>query len=358
MRLKGTLISLLLLVVLVGAITYKEYFSSGAAASRSMPTPSVVVTEVEKKLVRREVEALGTVKSRESVVLTAKVTEKVDRVLFEDGQSISRGQLLVTLNADEQQAKVRAAKANLKEQQREYKRIEGLVKRNTIARSELDAIYTDIEVARAVLAQNEAELAARYIHAPFSGVLGFRQISPGALVTPGAVITTLDDIATVKLDFSIPEAFLGLVSQGAVIEASAAAYPDETFKGQIASIDSRINPQTRAIVIRADIANPDLRLRPGMLMTLSLIVGEHQGLVVPEEALVSRQQQHFLFVVGEEGAVEQREVELGFRRRGEAEVVTGIREGEQVITRGTQRVRPGQKVEIREQERFTYREAG
>ncbi|MGF1735539.1 efflux RND transporter periplasmic adaptor subunit [Photobacterium satsumensis] len=358
MRLKGTLFSLLILALLVAGIAYKEYLSAGVSAGRSMPTPTVVVAEVQKKVVRREVEALGTVKSRESVVLTAKVTEKVERVLFEDGQFISAGQLLVTLHADEQQAKVRAAKANLKEQRREYKRIEGLVKRNTIARSELDAIYTDIEVAKAVLAQIEAELAARYIHAPFSGVLGFRQISPGALLTPGAVITTLDDIATVKLDFSIPEAFLGLVAQGAVIEASAAAYPDEIFRGQVASIDSRINPQTRAMVVRADIANRDLRLRPGMLMTLSLIVGEHQGLVVPEEALVSRQQQHFLFVVGEEGIVEQREVELGFRRRGEAEVLVGIEEGERVITRGIQRVRPGQKVEIREQERFTFREVG
>lgn len=358
MRLKGTLISVLLLLLLAAAIVYKEYFAAGGAAGRSMPTPTVVVAEAQKKMVRRELEALGTVKSRESVVLTAKVTEKVDRVLFDDGQSIARGQLLVTLHADEQQAKVRAAKANLKEQQREYKRIEGLVKRKTIARSELDAIYTDIEVARAVLAQNEAELAARYIHAPFSGVLGFRQISPGALVTPGAVITTLDDIATVKLDFSIPEAFLGLVSPGAVIEASAAAYPGEIFRGQVASIDSRINPQTRAMVVRADIANPDMRLRPGMLMTLSLIVGEHQGLVVPEEALISRQQQHFLFVVGEGGTVEQREVELGLRRRGVAEVLVGLAEGERVITRGIQRVRPGQKVEIRTQERFTYREAG
>lgn len=358
MRLTGLMIGVVLLGAMVAGVWYKEYYAGAQTNSRSAITPTVVVSEVVRKPVRQQVEALGTVKSRESVVLTAKVTEKVEQVHFQDGQQAKAGQLLVTLFSGEQSAKVRAARANLQEQQREYRRIEGLVRRNTIASSELDKLYTDIEVAKAVLAQNEAELDARFIRAPFSGVLGFRQISPGALVTPGTVLTTLDDIATVKLDFSIPEVFLGKLSLGTRIEGQAAAFSEQLFSGLVTSIDSRINPQTRSVTVRAEIANLGLRLRPGMLMTLQLILAEHQGLVVPEEALVPRQQAHYLFVVEPDGTVSERLVEVGFRRRGEVEIVSGAREGEQVITRGSQRVRPGQTVEIRQQEQFTYREAG
>ncbi|MEJ2763628.1 efflux RND transporter periplasmic adaptor subunit [Photobacterium sp. MCCC 1A19761] len=353
---KSTLIiGVIALAALAVGVWYKERGGTqGAVYSASVP--SVVVATVQREAVRREVEALGTVKSRESVVLSAKVTEKVDQVHFSDGQQVHRGELLVTLRSGEQQAKVRAAEANLKEQEREYRRIEGLVRRNTIARSELDRLQTDIEVARAVLAQNQAELDARYIHAPFAGLLGFRQISPGALVTPGTVLTTLDDLAIVKLDFAVSEQFIGQLRLGSAIEGQVAAFPEQRFAGRVTGIDSRVNPLTRAIVVRAEIANPQLLLRPGMLMTLQLIVDQHAGLVVPEEALIARQQDQFLFVVTPDKVVEQRRVEVGYRSRGSAEITSGIAEGEQIITRGIERVRPGQTVETRVAERFSFRE--
>ncbi len=351
------IVAVLLLAGLMAAVWFKEQGRSQPGGFSRNSVPSVVVTKVSRQDVRREVEALGTVKSRESVVLSAKVTEKVELVHFADGQQVSAGELLVTLRAGEQQAKVRAANANLKEQQREYKRIEGLVKRKTVPRSELDKLFTDIEIARAVLAQNQAELEARFIQAPFAGLLGFRQISPGALVTPGTVITTLDDLAKVKLDFTIPEQFIGELQLGSVIEGEVAAYAERRFIGEVTGIDSRVNPLTRAIVVRAEIDNPGFLLRPGMLMILSLIVEQREGLVVPEEALVPRQRNNFLFVVTPENVVEQRQVAVGFRTRGTAEITRGVEEGELIITRGIQRVRPGQTVETRTSERFTYREA-
>ena len=354
------IVGFMLLAALAAGVWYKEQgrSQSGSFSSSRGTVPSVVVTDVRRQAVRREMEALGTVKSRESVVLSAKVTEKVEEVHFSDGQQVRAGDLLVTLQSGEQKAKVRAARANLKEQQREYKRIEGLVKRNTVASSELDKLYTDIEIARAVLAQNQAELEARFIQAPFSGLLGFRQISPGALVTPGTVITTLDDLARVKLDFTVPEQFIGELQLGSSIEGSVAAFPGQLFSGKVSGIDSRVNPLTRAIVVRAEIDNPQLLLRPGMLMTLKLIVEQRNGLVVPEEALVPRQRNNYLFVVNSDRVVEQRRVEVGFRSRGQAEILSGVAEGETIITRGIQRVRPGQTVETRSTERFSYQEAG
>ncbi|PSW18118.1 efflux transporter periplasmic adaptor subunit [Photobacterium sanctipauli] len=349
-------ISIVILASLAVAVWFKEQSRHQPSSGRPQGTVTVVVAPVEQKQVRQQIEALGTVRSRESIILTTKVTEKVEQVHFADGQQVRAGQLLLTLESGEQQAKVRAAEANLREQQREYKRIEGLVRRNTIASSELDKLFTDIEVAKAILAQNQAERDARFIRAPFSGLLGFRQISTGALVTPGTVITTLDDIAKVKLDFSVPEVFIGQLKKGSLIEGQVAAFAGRSFNGEVTGIDSRIDPQTRSVVVRAEIDNPEQLLRPGMLITLQLIVVQRQGMVVPEEALVPRQKMNYLFVVNGDGVVEQRAVTLGIRRRGEVEIVTGVQAGEQVIIRGTQRARPGLTVETRTDERFTHLE--
>ncbi|QUJ69737.1 efflux RND transporter periplasmic adaptor subunit (plasmid) [Photobacterium sp. GJ3] len=349
----------LILLALAFGIGYTEYQQRAQSLAKpARPVPNVIVQPVVRQEVARLVEALGTVKSRESVQITAKVTEKVDRVHFEDGQQVNAGALLVTLTSGEQQAKVRAAQANLSEQQREYRRIEGLVRKNTVARSELDKLRTGIEVARAILAQNQAELEARTLVAPFAGLLGFRQISQGALVTPGMVVTTLDALDTVKLDFSVPERFLGQIQSGARVNGRVAAFPDLVFSGKVTGLNSRVDPQTRAVEVRARVENPQLLLRPGMLMTLTLTLEARSGLVVPEEAIIPRQTKHFLMVVNGENVVEQRPVQLGFRSRGEVEILSGVQEGEQVITRGMDKVRPGQTVTTQPTEHFTHREAG
>ncbi|MBW3164041.1 efflux RND transporter periplasmic adaptor subunit [Ferrimonas balearica] len=347
-----------LVAVLVAGIWYKELGKSAKLAqSRPNNPPTVIATTVVSEPVRWEVEALGTVRARESVILTAKVTDSVQKVHFEDGQLVEQSQLLVTLRDAEQQAKLRAAQANLTEHQREFNRIEGLVRTKTIASNELDKIVTDIDIARAQLAQYQAELDARYVRAPFSGVLGFRQISPGGLVTPGTAIATLDDLAVVKLDFTVPERFLSQLTPGKSVEGLAAAFPDERFKGTVVSVDSRINPQTRAVVVRAEVDNRELRLRPGMLMTLKLIAEERQGLVVPEESIIPLQREQFIYVVNADNVVEQRKVVIGLRSRGQVEIIDGVMDGERVITRGIQKVRPGQTVEVRADERFTHLEA-
>ncbi|MCM0150046.1 efflux RND transporter periplasmic adaptor subunit [Photobacterium galatheae] len=344
------------LVLGIGYTEYQRYAQTQIRPSR--PAPNVVIQPVVRQNVARQVEALGTVKSRESVQITAKVTEKVEQIHFEDGQQVNAGALLVTLTSGEQQAKVRAAQANLNEQRREYRRIEGLVRQNTMARSELDKLRTGIEVARAILAQNQAELDARTIAAPFAGILGFRQISQGALVTPGMVVTTLDALDTVKLDFSIPERFLGQIQPGALVDGHVAAFPDQIFSGKVTGINSRVDPQTRAVEVRARVDNPQLLLRPGMLMTLALTLEARSGLVVPEEAVIPRQTEHFVMVVNGNNVVEQRLVELGFRSRGEVEILSGVQEGEQVITRGMDKVRPGQTVTTQQTEHFTFQGVG
>ncbi|SHH23363.1 efflux RND transporter periplasmic adaptor subunit [Ferrimonas marina] len=353
MRTSGTA-AIVGLALLAGAVAYKEWQATQTQAQvGERPAPRVVVAEARMEPMAREVEALGTVRARESVVLSAKITEKVEQVHFEDGDVVEQGQLLVTLRDGEQQAKLQAAQANLTEQEREYRRIEGLVKAKTIASNELDKILTDIDVAKATLAQYQAELDARYIRAPFSGLLGFRAVSPGALVTPERELTTLDDLSVVKLDFPVPERFLAEIRPGKQVLARAAAYPNQTFEGRVTGIDSRVDPTTRAVVVRAEINNAELQLRPGMLMSLQLIVEQRQGVVVPEAALVPRQQNQYVFVVDADNKVVQRQVVLGMRKRGSVEIVEGLQTGEKVITLGTNRVRPGQQVQTEKEESFT-----
>ncbi|WP_028115649.1 efflux RND transporter periplasmic adaptor subunit [Ferrimonas senticii] len=353
---KSAITMVVLAAAIVAGIYYKEQgVSASAGGPRGGGDITVIVAPVEQRQWQQAVEALGTVRAQESVELTAKVTERVEQIHFDDGDKVEQSQLLVTLNHAEQDAKLTAAKANLVEQQREYQRIEGLVKNKTVASNQLDKIRTAIDVAQAVVAQTEAEVDARYIRAPFSGVLGFREISPGALVSPGTQITTLDDISVVNLDFTVPERFLSQLTNGSQVQAQAAAF-SQPFSGTVTSIDSRIDPTTRAVVVRAQIANPDLLLRPGMLMTLRLVVDDRLSQIIPEEAIIPRQNRQYVFVVSD-GKVVEKQIELGTRQRGWVEVTNGLEAGEQVITRGAQRVRPGQSVNTSSSERFSYQEA-
>jgi membrane fusion protein (multidrug efflux system) len=187
----------------------------------------------------------------------------------------------------------------------------------------------------------------RLIRAPFSGLLGFRKISPGTYVAPGTVITTLDDIALVKLDFSIPEVYLSRIAAGDIVYAQSVSYPGREFRGVVRTVDSRIDPVTRSVVVRATIGNDDRSLRPGMLMTVNLVTSESEALAVPEIALQQIRNEYFVFVV-ENGRAVERRVAIGRRRPRTVEILDGLALGEQVITEGLIKVRSGSIVNVRD----------
>jgi membrane fusion protein (multidrug efflux system) len=184
------------------------------------------------------------------------------------------------------------------------------------------------------------------ITAPFSGRVGLRHVSLGGLVNPGAVITTLDDLSIVKLDFAVPELFLASLRSGLTIAAQSSAYPGSTFQGRVASVDTRVDPTTRAVAVRALIDNRDGRLRPGMFMTLRLVRAESQALMLPEEAIVPEEDHHFVFVV-DDGKAHKRPVSVGRRRPGEVEILDGLTARDTVIVDGTLNVSEGTPVSVR-----------
>ncbi len=345
--------------ILLGVIATYHFYSNQHTSQpeeKSRPVPNVVIATAELQTIRDEVEALGTAKANESIVVTPKVTDVVTELNFDDGDIVEKGRLLVRLQDREQAARVTVAKVNMQDHKRELARISSLVTNQTIAELERDRLITLIDTAKAELVQAESALKDRHILAPFSGRLGLRQVSLGSLVSPGTIITTLDDISVIKLDFSVPERFLQSIAIGKSVEATAVAFSEKIFTGKVTSIDSRVNPVTRAVMVRAEIPNPNLHLLPGMLMKVKLIKQSRDGLIIPESAIIPIQKNHFVYLVNEEGVVERRQVQLGIRKRGWVEIVDGIELGEQIMIRGILKVRPGDKVKVETSEHFSFKE--
>ncbi len=218
---------------------------------------------------------------------------------------------------------------------------EALREQNLISQEEFDVTQGHLEASRARAAAAEARVNDRVITAPFAGVLGIRRVSPGALVSPGHVITTLDDLSVVKVDFTVPEALLAEVAMGQSVEGRAAPWPEEKFLGKVTGIDSRVDPMTRSVGMQARIPNPGGRLRTGMLLTVELTCCPRESPSVPERALLSYADRQYVYVVREDQTVEQREVKLGARDVGWVEIVEGLSPGETIVVDGLLNLRDG-----------------
>lgn len=308
------------------------------------PAATVTTTAVETKPWSDAIEALGTARANESVLVTAKVTETVVRVNFEDGDLVEAGDVLVDLSGRAEVAGLEEAAAAYREAQKQYQRLQQLTAQKLIPTSQLDAQRGTLEATRARLDATRARLSDRVITAPFAGVLGFRQVSPGTLVTPGTTIASLDDVSVIKLDFAVPESFLSALAVGQTVTARSAAWPDREFTGTVRTIDSRIDPVTRAVTLRAEIPNPERELRPGMLLTLRVFQPERQALVIPEISVIQVAQDAHVFRVKADDTVEQVDVTLGQRRGGEVEVVEGLAAGDRIVVDGTVKLRNGARV--------------
>jgi membrane fusion protein (multidrug efflux system) len=216
-----------------------------------------------------------------------------------------------------------------------------------LSKSSFDQLEATLKANRARLGAATARLEDTVIRAPFSGRVGLRRVSVGTLISPGAVITTLDDTSVIKLDFSVPENFLATLREGLSIHARAPAFPGRSFAGTVASIDSRVDMNTRSVTVRALLANEDGVLKPGMFLNVTLANDEREALVIPEEALTPEAERQFVFVVVD-GKAQRREVRIGNRRPGSVEVLAGLSAGERVVVEGTQKIRDGAQVHATE----------
>jgi membrane fusion protein, multidrug efflux system len=342
---------------------------AGGAPAASAPRPGgpggqppvVEVSPVTVGVITETAEAVGTTRAFESVVINSKVNGIIEAISFTEGANVTAGEELLRIDSAERKADLEAAKAAIT--QEEAKRNELRTKldravqlRRSGAGTEalVDDLAAQIKTSDSAI-QNaiarergaQARLNDIVVRAPFSGRVGIRNVSVGSFLQSNTSITTLDDISKVRLDFQVPENLMARIQAGAPVRATSSAFGSRVFNGQVAVVDTRIDPVTRSIRLTGIVDNPDLSLRPGMFMNVSLEVAKRpDALLIAEEAIVGEGPLQVAFVVVD-NKIERRVLKVGQREGGRVEIVDGVRSGEQVVVRGVQRVRAGLTVAAR-----------
>src|SRR5919112_835586 len=306
-------------------------------------------------------ESVGTVRAFESITVTAKVAGIVNEIGFQEGQKVKAGDMLIQFDAAERRAEIdqTAAEANraialrneisikLERAQALNRTGAGTSAQVEDLTAQMKSLEGSIAAAQAQRKGAEARLEELTIRAPFNGRVGTRSVSLGAYISPGTRITSLDDLSKVRLDFSVPENLLGRLKAGQTVNATSVAYPGRTFKGTVATIDTRVDQTTRTARLTAEFENSDEALKPGMFLSVALEVStKDDAVVVPEEAIVSEGLRHVVYPV-KDSKVERRVITIGQRQGGKVEVVDGLKTGESIVVLGVQRVRPGAEVVAR-----------
>lgn len=332
-------------LALVGFLIFINWPVPDQAAREGSRATPVVTQIVSIEPFAVTLQALGTAKANESVMITPQESDVITSLNFSDGQRVDTGTVLAQLNSNEQKARLNELNINLAEAERQLKRIQNLVLSNSTSAQLLDEQQARV---KALIAQREVaqeNLNKTFITAPFSGKLGLRQVSLGAYVKPGDVLTTLDDIKTIKVDFSISERHLPSVNEGQTVFAESVAYPGVQFEGTITNVNSRIDPATRSFSIRTKIDNAAEQLRPGMLLTITLQKRVLNTLVIDEKALVPDHEDQFVFKVVDGKAVKTKVI-IGERRPGKVQILEGVAIGDEVVVQGTLRIRDGSELRV------------
>lgn len=313
---------------------------------RDRPPPLVRAESASTMRFVDTIDAIGTAVANEQVTLSAPVTERIVRLNFDDGSFVRRGQVIAVLQQAQQAAQLNDAQARAREAEQQLQRISELKDRGFATQSSYDAQVAQAQSARAQARGVQAQIGDRVITAPFSGWVSLRNISVGAIANQGTEIATISDVSTIKLDFAVPETMLSAIRPGQTIEAVAAAWPGEVFRGQIRNIDAVVDPNTRAVMVRAHLPNPERRLRPGMMLTVAIETSPRMALAVPELAIVGEGDSRFVYVVDEEGRVRRTPVRTGIRSQGRIEIVEGLRPGARVVTEGVVKLADGMQVTL------------
>jgi membrane fusion protein (multidrug efflux system) len=314
-----------------------------AAGSLVEATP-VVLGQVEQRQFVPQIEGLGTARAQESVLVTARVGGRIVSIDFKEGARTAANAPLVRLEDDEERAELKAAEAEAEQAEARNTRLAELSGKGLVPRDQLEEQNQVLKSAQARLELARVRLGQRTVRAPFAGVLGFRQQSLGSLVQPGSPIVTLDQVETLRVEFSVAEALLGDLKAGAQVEVRSAAWPERVFLGRITTLGTRVDEVTRAAPVQAQVDNRDNALKPGMLLTVRAQGRPRGALFVPEAAVAPENIRQFVWRVAPGDTVEKIEVTLGARLTGSVEVASGLAAGDRVVLEGHAQLRPGRPV--------------
>ena len=351
---RAYLVAITLLLIIFGAIGGYLYqrFSTLAAMDFSPPPVTIAASIAQEKNWKQTLNAVGTIQAVRGVALTSETSGEVTDIRFTSGDKVQAGQLLVVLNDQVEQASRRNQIASLQLAQILFDRDSQLINQKTIPQSQFDQSKADLQRARAQLAETEARLANKQITAPFSGTMGIRHIDIGDYVSPGTVIANLQDHDELEIDFTVPARYAPSLRSGLTVDVSVDAYPGDRFQATVIAVDSRIDPGTRNILLRASLNQTD-GLLPGMFATLEVDLGEHISVVtVPETAITYALQGDTVYVIetktGDELTAVARVVESGNVRDGQVAIISGISAGDRVVTAGQNKLYRGVTVLVDE----------
>lgn len=337
----------LLLMLVGGGIKLATAQPKGKGGG--MRAAPVAQTVASSRAFSDRIEVLGVAKGRQSVTITSNTAELVTAVRFRDGQTVARGQVLVDLKASEEEAGLLEAQSRLAQAERDHMRWKALADRGIASPAALEQRQAALEAARASVEAARARKFDRVIRAPFAGVVGLTDVAPGALISPGSPIVTLDDLSVIRVDFKVPDRYLPVLREGGAIAARPDAWPGEVFHGRIARLDSRIDAATRAITARAEFPNPAGRIKPGMMLRVTIEHGARDAVAVPEAAVQFEGEQAFVFVIiprGEGTSVRKQAVDVGVTQGGFVEILGGLRAGQRLVADGLNRIQDGQPVKV------------
>lgn len=337
--------SKLIWVILIALLVFVGYLywipSQKTDIRRDAAVVAVSTAKVETKPMIRSVNSLGTGISNNSIQLISPTSDFVTELNIREGKAIKKGEVIARLHDVQERARVTELEGILEDQKRQLDRLKNLATTQATAQSLLDEQQTRVNTTLAQLDIAKAQLAEMTIRAPFDGYLGLRQVSVGAYITNGTVITTLDDLNTLRVAFSVAEHYLADISVGMPLTVTNAAYGNITFKGTVSAIDTRLDPVTRTVTVHGALPNEDLRLRPGMLLHVKLELDNRVAMQISEKALVPQQQKQFVYKVDADNKVTQVEVKTGQRVPGWVEILSGLEEGDEVVVEGIQKLRSG-----------------
>lgn len=307
---------------------------------------AVEVAAVRAAPVRQEVRAVGSLSAEESVTLRPEVAGRIQTIHFREGERAGKGQPLVTLDPAEYLAQVAASEAAARLWELKFARARDLVEKKVLSRQEYDETQATLKEAEARLALERVRLEKMVIRAPFSGVIGLRQVSPGDYVEEGQALAALSAIDPIKVDFSVPERYTAQVKPGQRLTLAVETYRDRSFGGEVYAVDPQLDASARTVRLRGRLPNPAGELRPGMFARVSLVLGEEgEALWILEQALVPRGEEQYVFRVQDGRALLTR-IEVGSRRAGEVEVVRGLARGDSVVTAGQLKLHDGAAVSV------------
>jgi membrane fusion protein (multidrug efflux system) len=319
----------------------------------SGPPPAMPVKAVAAKVAPAvdEAVAVGTLRADEAVTIRPEIAGRVVEFRFAEGQAVARGAVLVRLDQAELAAVLASSAAQAQLDKQRLERAEDLFKKNFISQQALDEARSNHVRSLAKQKEDEARLAKTEMRAAFPGVAGLRQVSEGQYVAAGTDIVRLEKIDQLKLDFRIPEAYVGRLKTGQAVKVLVDSQPGVVFPGSVYAIEPGVDEQTRTVQLRARVANAALKLRPGMFARVQVELGVREKAVwIPEAAIVPRGQDSYVFRVsaGSDGGgkAELVKVQTGARKVGEVEVVKGLAGGDLVVTEGTQKIGPGSAVTL------------